>query len=115
MEPIEKAKMLYKILNERKAIDPVLLEVTGITSIADYFLIASGSSTRQVQAITRHIEKKMREAKTKPLGIEGEQNAQWVLMDYGDVIVHIFYEDVRGFYDLEGLWIDAPRVEAPNP
>jgi len=114
METIEKAKMLFNILNERKAVDPVLIEVTGITSIADYFIIASGSSTRQVQAITRHLEKRMREAGIKPLGIEGEQNAQWVLMDYGDVIIHIFYEDVRKFYDLEGLWVDAPRLEAKD-
>lgn len=114
MESIEKAKMLFNILNERKAVDPVLIEVTGITSIADYFIIASGSSTRQVQAITRHLEKRMREAGIKPLGIEGEQNAQWVLMDYGDIIIHIFYEDVRKFYDLEGLWVDAPRLEAKD-
>ena len=114
METIEKAKMLFNILNERKAVDPVLIEVTGITSIADYFIIASGSSTRQVQAITRHLEKRMREAGIKPLGIEGEQNAQWVLKDYGDVIIHIFYEDVRKFYDLEGLWVDAPRLEAKD-
>ncbi|RJR23719.1 MAG: ribosome silencing factor [Desulfobacteraceae bacterium] len=111
MEPVEKAKLLLKFINERKAIDPVLLEVGGLTTIADYFLIASGSSTRQVQAITRHLEKRMREAGVKPLGVEGEQGFQWVLMDYGDVIVHIFYEPAREFYDLEGLWMDAPKIE----
>jgi ribosome-associated protein len=114
MESVEKARMLARFISERKATEPVLLEVVGMTTIADYFLIASGSSTRQVQAITRHLERRMREAGFRPLGVEGEESCQWVLMDYDDVIVHIFYEPIREFYDLEGLWMDAPRIEVDH-
>jgi ribosome-associated protein len=91
--------------------DPVLFEVEKLTSITDYFLIASGNSSRQVQAIVRHLEKRMRQEGFRPYGMEGEKEGQWVLMDYGDVVVHVFYEPVRAYYDLESLWIEAPRVE----
>ncbi|MBN2125123.1 MAG: ribosome silencing factor [Deltaproteobacteria bacterium] len=111
MESLEKALLCLRIIKERKAIDPVLFEVGELTSIADYFLLASGGSSRQVQAITRHVEKRMREQGCRPYGVEGEQQGHWVLMDYGDVVIHIFYEPIREFYDLEGLWIEAPRVE----
>jgi ribosome-associated protein len=111
MESIDKSKLCLKIIKERKAIDPVLFQVGGLTSISDFFLVASGSSTRQVQAMTRHLRKRMREEKFRCFGIEGEQEANWVLMDYGDIIIHLFYQPVREFYDLEGLWIDAPRID----
>ena len=110
MQTLDKAKLCLKIINERKAMDPVLFEVGQLTSITDYFLLASGNSSRQVQAITRHLQRRMREEGFKPDGIEGEQEGHWVLMDYGDVVIHLFYQPVREFYDLEGLWIDAPRV-----
>jgi len=96
---------------ERKAIDPVMFEVAELTSISDYFLIASGSSSRQVQAIARHLRRRMREQGFRAYGIEGEEEGHWVLMDYGDVIVHLFYQPHREFYDLEGLWIEAPRIK----
>lgn len=110
MQTIDKAKLCLKIIKERKAIDPILLEVGKLTSITDYFLIASGSSSRQVQAISRHLQTRMREAGFRAQGIEGEQGGQWVLMDHGDVVTHLFYQPLREFYDLEGLWIEAPRV-----
>jgi len=110
MQPLDKSKLCLKIIMERKAIDPVMFEVTQLTSISDYFLIASGSSSRQVQAIARHPRKRMREEGFRAYGIEGEQEGHWVLMDYGDVVVHLFYQPNREFYDLEGLWIEAPRV-----
>ena len=100
-----------KIIRERKAIDPVVFEVGKLTSIADFFLIASGHSSRQVQAISRHVSERMREEGFKPYGVEGVQEGHWVLMDYGDVVVHLFYQPVREIYDLEGLWIEAPRIE----
>lgn len=100
-----------KIIKERKAIDPVLFEVGKLSSITDFFLVASGNSSRQVQAISRHISQRMREEGFRPYGIEGVQEGHWVLMDYGDVVIHIFYQPVREFYDLEGLWIEAPRIE----
>jgi len=110
MQPLDKAKLCLKIIKERKAIDPVMFEVGQLTSISDYFLIASGSSSRQVQAVTRHLRKRMREEGFKAYGVEGEQEGHWVLMDYGDVVVHLFYQPHREIFDLEGLWIEAPRV-----
>lgn len=111
MDTLEKAQLCLKIIKERKAIDPVLFEVENLTSLTDYFLIASGNSSRQVQAICRHLGRRMKEEGFKVHGVEGEREGHWVLMDYGDLIVHVFYEPIRAFYDLEGLWIDAPRVE----
>jgi ribosome-associated protein len=110
MDTLEKALLASGIIMERKAVDPVLFEVTGLTSITDYFLIASGNSSRQAQAISRHLQRSMREKGQKVYGIEGEQEGQWILMDYGDLVVHIFYQPVRDFYDLEGLWSEAPRI-----
>jgi ribosome-associated protein len=110
MDTLEKALLASGIIKERKAIDPVLFEVTGLTSITDYFLIASGNSSRQVQAIGRHLQKSMREKGQKVYGIEGEQEGLWMLMDYGDLVVHIFYQPIREFYDLEGLWSEARRI-----
>ena len=111
MEALDKALLCLKIVKERKAMDPVLFEVGKLTSITDYFLIASGNSTRQVQAISRHMAGRMREEGFRAYGKEGEQEGQWVLMDYGDVVVHIFYDPVREFYDLEGFWFEATRIE----
>lgn len=93
-----------------KALDLVLLEVSEVSSFTDYFIICSGKSSRQVQGIADNLEGALREHGFKPLGVEGRSEGQWVLMDYGDVIVHIFYEPVRSFYDLESLWADAKRV-----
>ena len=115
MQPIDKARLCLKTIRERKALDPVLLHVAPLTSVADYFLITSGNSTRQVQAITRHLQKTLRQAGLRPYGTEGEQEGQWVLMDYGDVIIHIFYQPLREFYDLEGLWSEALEVAAGDP
>jgi ribosome-associated protein len=95
---------------EKKAVDVVLLKIKGIVSYADYSLICGGRSDRQVQAIAQSIEMNLKESGHRPLGIEGMSQGRWVLIDYGDVIVHVFQESVRSFYDLEGLWIDAPRI-----
>ena len=111
MGTLDKARLCLKIIKERKALTPVLIEIGKLTTVADYFLIAGGNSTRQVQAISRHMARRMREKGLRAYGVEGEQEGQWVLMDYGDVVVHIFYDPVREFYDLEGLWIEAARIE----
>ena len=111
MEALDKALLCTKIIKERKAINPILFEMAGLTSITDYFIVASGASNRQVQAISKHVMRRMREQGFRAYGVEGEQEGHWVLMDYGDVIIHIFYQPVREFYDLEGLWTEAPRVE----
>jgi ribosome-associated protein len=94
----------------RKAANVVALDVSALTSIADVFIICSGRSSRQVSAIADHIERELRKEKIKPLSVEGISEGQWVLMDYGSVIIHVFFESVREFYDLEGLWSDAPRI-----
>ena len=111
MNTFDKALLASRIIGERKALNPVLFEVGKLTSISDYFLIASGNSSRQVQAISRHLSRKMRENGLKAFGVEGEKEGHWILMDYGDLIIHIFYEPVREFYNLEGLWIEAPRID----
>jgi len=100
---------------DRKAYDLVVLEVGRQSSIADYFVICSGRSDTQVQAIAEAIEQEVGREGAKPISLEGMQRGQWVLMDYGDVVVHIFYVPVREFYDLERLWSRAPRVELPEP
>ena len=111
MKTDDKARLCLKIIKERKALNPIMFEVGELASITDYFLIASGNSSRQVQAITRHLIKRMREAGFKPYGTEGEQEGHWVLIDYGDIVIHIFYQPTREFYDLEGLWLEAPRID----
>jgi len=78
--------------------------------IADYFVICSGTSTTQVKAIAEYIEHKLREDDIRPIGVEGRDNAHWILIDYGDVVVHIFEEETRAFYELEKFWLDAPRI-----
>ena len=83
--------------------------------MADYFVICTGRSDIQVQAICRAVEETLAKASIHPLAIEGYTHGQWVLIDYGDVIVHVFYETVREFYNLEGLWGQAPRRELPEP
>jgi len=98
----------------RKAGRLVLLDVRELTSVADAFLICSGRSNRQVTAIAEHIIAELKTQKIRPLSAEGLKEGHWVLIDYGYVVIHIFYEPVRDFYDLEGLWIDAPRVVTPS-
>ena len=93
-----------------KGLDPVALEVKGICSFADYFLITSGTSRRHVLALAEHLEEALGQAGVKPLGVEGLQEGLWVLMDYNDVVIHIFSEPLREFYNLEGLWAEAPRL-----
>jgi ribosome-associated protein len=94
-----------------KALDLVLLDVAEYSSFADFFVICSGKSSRQVQGIADNVEAGLRDRGLKPLGVEGRREGHWVLMDYGDVILHIFYEPVRYLYDLESLWADASRVD----
>jgi ribosome-associated protein len=96
---------------EKKARNIVILNVKKLSSIADYFIICSGGSDRQVQSIASAIEENLKKEKKPPLGIEGDRIGKWILMDYGDVVIHVFYEPVRDFYDLERLWADVPRME----
>jgi ribosome-associated protein len=111
MDGKTKALLCVQQTLEHKALDLVLLDVKAISSFADYFLICSGRSSRQVQGIADRLEEALREKGIRPLGIEGRREGHWVLMDYGDVIVHIFYEPTRSVYDLESLWSEAKLVD----
>jgi ribosome-associated protein len=106
-----KSLVCLKAVTEKKATDPILLEMKGVASFTDYFLICSGKSDRQVLAIADEIERVLVKEGIRPLGQEGRSEGKWVLMDYEDVVVHIFLEPLRDFYDLEGLWMDAPRID----
>ena len=107
----DKSLDLYiKAVLEKKAADIVALDVRGLTSVADFFIICSGRSNRQVAAIANFVERYLKKTGIKPLSVEGKNEGLWVLLDYGDVIIHVFYETVRKFYDLEGLWSDAKRI-----
>jgi len=106
----EKAVKAAKIAINKKAKDTVILELKDLSIITDYFIICSGENPAQIKAIAEAIEEDFSKKRISPIGIEGLEFARWVLMDYGDVIIHIFREDIRAFYDLEKLWIDAPRI-----
>ena len=106
--------LLTRAALDRKACDLVVLEVREHTSIADYFIVCSGRSDRQVQSIAQGLEEDGGDEGFKPFAVEGTQRGHWVLIDFSDVIVHIFYEPVRQFYDLDGLWGHAPRAKLPD-
>jgi ribosome-associated protein len=111
LAPVELARLCATIAVAHKAEEPVILQVTEIANFTDYFVILSGRSTRHVQAVAEHIEKGLHERHLRLMGVEGLAEGQWVLLDAGDVVVHIFYHPVRGFYDLEGLWAEAPQID----
>lgn len=106
----EKALKIAKFLDNKKASDIKILELKDLTIITDYFVICSSESTIQVKSFTEYIKEQMEMEGFKPFNIEGLKYAHWVLIDYGDVIVHIFLEETRHYYDLERLWLDAPRI-----
>ena len=110
----EKSIFCAKVAQEKKAYDLVILDLKEFPTLTNYFFICSGRSDRQVQSIARSIEERMAERGIKPLGVEGMGEGRWVLLDYDDLVVHVFYEPVRLYYDLEGLWIEAPRVPLPQ-
>ena len=95
---------------DKKALDPIALELRGICSFTDYFLICSGTNPRQVQAISEEIELRLKRCGLRPHHIEGYHRAEWILMDYIDFVVHIFSPSARLYYDLERLWRMAPRL-----
>ena len=110
----EKTQLCALAADSRKAEDIVVLDVQQLSSVADYFLICSGSSDRQVRAIADAIAEELAQHGEKPLAIEGYQKGTWVLIDCADLIIHIFDDDTRRFYGLERLWHRAPHVEVPG-
>jgi ribosome-associated protein len=101
----------FAAAGERKAQGIIALDLRGKSSLADFAVIMSGRSSRQVMAIAQAIERLLKDKGIKPLGVEGASEGQWILLDYGNVIIHVFYESTRAFYDLEGLWPDAARYQ----
>lgn len=100
---------------EKKGLDLKLLEIRELSSLTDYLMIVTGRSDRQVQAIAEAIRLGLKkEHAMLPLAVEGMEEGRWVLLDYGDVMIHVFQESVRHFYDLEGLWSEAPEVPVPG-
>ncbi len=112
--PVQPLNLYINAALGKKAMDLVVLDVRKLSSIADVFIICSGRSNRQVMAIAEHIQVDLKKHGITPLSVEGKKEGHWVLLDYGHVIIHVFYEPVRSFYDLEGLWIDADRIETQS-
>jgi ribosome-associated protein len=96
---------------DKKADNPVLLDVRSTSDVTDYFLICSANSKRGVKTVVDNIEKTLEESGEKIIGIEGYSDGNWILIDSADVVAHVFYEPYRKFYDIESLWIDAPRLK----
>ena len=99
----------------KKALDIVVMDLRGKTAITDYFILCSGRSSRQVMAIADHIQTEMRDNRIRPLGVEGIGSGHWILLDYDNVVIHVFYDPIRRFYNLEGLWVDVPRIQVASP
>ena len=110
----ELAAACARIALDSKAEDLVVLDVRGLASFTDYFVIMSGRSTRHVQGLAEAMEGELRAKRVNSKHSEGLREGLWVLLDFGDVIVHIFYHESRGFYDLEGLWHDAPKINVDD-
>jgi ribosome-associated protein len=114
LESKAKSLVIAQAALDKKADDVLILHVAPLTSIADYLVLCSADSDRQVRAIAEHIEKTLAMEKIRPLSLEGLSTSQWVVMDFADVIVHIFRTDLRQVYTLEKLWGDAKRVKIPT-
>ena len=99
-----------EIALDKKARDTIILELKDLSTIADYFVICSGDNPSQIRAIAEAIQENFSKDRIRPLGKEGLNAAHWVLIDYGDIVINIFDEDTRAYYELEKLWIDAPRI-----
>jgi ribosome-associated protein len=110
----ERALLCLNACLEKKAEGLTLLKVKEISAFTDYFIICSGSTDRQVRAIAAAVQENLKKRDILPLGIEGEAAGSWLLLDYDDVIIHIFLDTVRGFYDLERLWAEAPQMIVPD-
>jgi len=110
----ELAAICARIADDTKAEDIVVLDVRGLSSFTDYFVLMSGHSTRHVQGLAEAIESELRSKRVSSQHSEGLKEGHWVLLDFGDVVVHIFYKEKRRFYDLEGLWHDAAIIEPGN-
>ena len=110
MESRELAKIAYNALDEKKGINISIIDISEISTLADYFIIAGGNNENQVKALANSVEEEMYKVDCKPKQIEGFDNANWILMDFSDIIVHVFNEEDRLFYDLERIWRDGKHL-----
>jgi ribosome-associated protein len=106
----KKIFLIKDLLEEKKAEDIVILDLKGRSSVTDTMIVASGHSDRHVQAVSEFLLQEMKQHGFFPLGCEGLQGGRWALLDYGEIVVHVFYHDIRLHYDLEGIWRDAPVI-----
>ena len=113
-EPREKAELIAKTLYDKKGIDVIIIDISAKSSFADYFVIASGGSDRQVAALVENVEDLMEPQGTFPKSVEGRKSSGWILMDYGDVVVNIMSVDMRERYNLEKVWGDCEIIEYEN-
>lgn len=110
MQPRKIALLAREAADAKQAEEPVVLDLAKLTNVAHYFVIAHGNSDRHVRAIADHIQEVLDKKKVPVWHLEGLENGNWVLLDYGSVIIHVFHRDIREFYGLERLWGDAPRL-----
>jgi ribosome-associated protein len=112
----ERAFLIGQLAGEKKAGNVTVVDLTGLTDIADFFVIADGTSERQVRTVAETIELEMKNRGFRQISVEGMDEGRWVIIDYGDVIAHVFLEPLRELYDLESLWIEAKRygIEGEN-
>ena len=111
MTSLEQARKILQVMDSKKAKDIRLIKIEGNSSLGDYFVVASASNTTQVKAIADEVEDEMTKLGLEPNRVEGRQSAQWILMDYYDVMGHVFLDEARSFYNLERLWSDAPQLD----
>jgi ribosome-associated protein len=114
MEAKEIALLCAHFADEKKAKDIEVLELSGLTDISDYFLLATGTSERHVRTVAEHIEKEMKQKGVRPFSMEGHSEGRWVIIDYQSVVAHILLEPLRDLYDLESLWLEAKRYRIDN-
>jgi ribosome-associated protein len=110
-ESVEAARIAALAISEKKGEDIVLLDLSNLLVVTDVFLVASGTSTRHVKTLVDDAALALRDAGRKPIRREGVDHGEWVLLDYGDVVIHVFDRETRAYYELERLWADAPRIE----
>lgn len=115
MNSTDMARLAAGAALDIKALDPLILDLRGISSVAEFFVILTGTSNRHVVAVAENVMDVFKAVGIKALGDEGTREGKWVLLDYGEIVVHVFLEPVREYYDIERLWIDAPRLDLDSP
>lgn len=109
------AELITGLAMDKKALDPVILDVGDLVGYTDYMVVVSARNPRQVRAIADSVRLALKkDHNLLPVGVEGQEGSRWLLVDYDDVVLHVFHQDARNFYDVEGLWADAPRVPVPE-